>query len=210
MERVVERGGRLWPASDTYCHKWIDRDLGDLDRAVALVAERGVALQAGGNCGVWAAQLAGTFGEVHTVEPDETNFACLRANVPASVRCHFGALAARPGRLGLRRVAHNTGAHSVVEGGDVPALTIDGVGLRRLDLLVLDVEGYELPALQGGAATLAACRPVVMLEERGHGARYGAPRGAAERWLAVELGYSVAMRLGHDVILRPAETGDPE
>lgn len=46
----------------------------------------------------------------------------------------------------------------------VKAITIDGLKLDRLDLLKIDVEGMEAEALQGGAETIARCKPILFVE----------------------------------------------
>jgi len=49
-------------------------------------------------------------------------------------------------------------------GPSVPALRIDDLGLDRLDFLKIDVEGMADKVLKGASATLARCRPVIMIE----------------------------------------------
>ncbi|MCB2100126.1 MAG: FkbM family methyltransferase [Rhodobacterales bacterium] len=73
---------------------------------------------------------------------------------------HFG-----PGGDGRRRV-----------GETVPVGTIDGVvadrGLTRLDLIKMDIEGWELRALTGGRVSIARFRPIILVElEESHLAR---------------------------------------
>ena len=50
----------------------------------------------------------------------------------------------------------------------VPVTTLDAIvrerDVRSIDLIKVDVEGWELPVFQGAAATLARDRPVVIFE----------------------------------------------
>src|SRR5262245_32585545 len=46
----------------------------------------------------------------------------------------------------------------------VPMITVDGLGLPRLDLIKIDIEGMEEEALKGAEATIEACRPVLIIE----------------------------------------------
>ncbi|TFL16431.1 FkbM family methyltransferase [Jannaschia formosa] len=200
MSRVL-RDGFLWPKADRVCGPLTMATLPDLGKAVALTPERGLALQAGGCVGVWAAHLALSFERVVTVEPDTENLGCLIQNVPGNVEPHWGALGAVPGRTGMAHVDYNTGAHFVRGAGRVPVITVDGLALPRLDLLVLDIEGCELQALQGAASTLTRHRPVIMIEARGHETRYGQAPGAALDWLQRAFGYRVHAEVGSDVIL---------
>jgi FkbM family methyltransferase len=50
------------------------------------------------------------------------------------------------------------------EGEVVLCRTLDSFELPRLDFLKIDVEGAELSVLQGGAQTIARCRPVMSVE----------------------------------------------
>jgi hypothetical protein len=46
----------------------------------------------------------------------------------------------------------------------VNTVSIDGMNLPRLDFLKLDIEGHELPALQGGINTFKQHRPWIWVE----------------------------------------------
>lgn len=46
----------------------------------------------------------------------------------------------------------------------VPKKPLDAFALARLDVMKIDVEGHELDVLEGAAATLERCRPVICLE----------------------------------------------
>lgn len=200
---LIERNGFWWPANDGWCHKVIHEELSDLDAAVKLTRGKFVAVQAGGNVGVWASHLAKTFGLVVTVEPDATNYECLKRNVPSNVQHQRAGFGAEKGGFGLVNVEGNAGAHYAKPEGDIPVVTIDGLGLGACDLIVLDVEGSEPAALRGAEQTIRQFRPVIMFEEKGLSERYyGIPEGTSQSWvLGLGLGYSVRGRVRKDVIL---------
>ena len=63
----------------------------------------------------------------------------------------------------------NSGASFLeLGGGEVAVTTLDEFvearGLRRLDFMKIDVEGFEERVLRGGERTLRRLRPVVLLE----------------------------------------------
>lgn len=51
-----------------------------------------------------------------------------------------------------------------VDGDDVQCLPLDAFNLERLDFIKIDVEGWELDVLHGGAQTISRCRPVMSVE----------------------------------------------
>jgi len=200
---IIERAGFWWPKDDDWCHKVIHDELEDLSLSVGFARGRAVAIQAGGNVGVWAAHLAQTFARVETVEPDALNYSCLKRNVPANVSHRQAGFGDRAGAVGLTMVSGNSGAHYVNGDGAIPVMTIDSLNLEACDLICLDVEGYEPLALAGAEATIRTYRPVLMFEEKGLSERYyGLTRGTSERWvLGLGLGYAAVSRPRKDVIM---------
>jgi FkbM family methyltransferase len=170
--------------------------------AIANCPQRRVALQAGGNVGLWPRRLARRFARVITFEPDPVSRECLKANVPASVEVHDEALGSAFGRCSVKH--RGLGSHRVVEGDTVQVITIDSLGLEALDYLQLDIEGYEHHALQGAVETLKRCRPIVQVELRGFATKYGTTTEDTVQLLAW-LGYrEVSKQPGSDVVFRCA------
>lgn len=200
---LVQRNGFWWPADDDWCWRVIHDELPDLDAAVRLTRGKTLAIQAGGNVGVWADHLAKAFGMVVTVEPDATNYECLKRNVPDNVLHRQAGFGAGAGLMGLENVDGNAGAHYAKVGGDILVITIDSLDLSACDLICLDIEGYEPFALQGAEQTIRKYRPVIMFEEKGLSERYyGVARGTAEQWvLDLGMGYRVRDRVRKDIIL---------
>lgn len=202
--RMMQHDGFYWPAGDDHCHKVIHGETGDIDEALAFVNRFDVAVQAGGNVGVWAALMAQRFKTVWTFEPDPANYACLVENVPANVRHMNAGLGNKADKVGMKLFPDNCGAHYVSGSGDIEIVTIDSLNLPACGYLCLDVEGYEPKALHGAVATIERFRPVIQMEEKGLSERYyGIRSGAAERWLVREHGYHIAKRVRKDVILVP-------
>lgn len=198
---IVQHNGVWWPADDIWCRKVIFAGLSEADAALNLVSDRTLAVQAGGNVGVWASHFAKTFAHVVTVEPDVTNYECLKRNVPGNVEHQRAGFGAEPGTLGLTKIAGNAGAHYVGGKGEIPIVTIDGLKLDACDLICLDIEGSEPAALRGAEQTICAFRPVILFEEKGLSEQYyGIKRGTAEQWLT-GLGYVVAHKSKNDVVM---------
>lgn len=184
-----------------------------LDAALRWVTQHGTAIDGGAHVGTWSRQLALVFRQVIAFEPAADTFACLVENMAAhggrNVTCYEAALGAHPGRVRMALDAKNaargnTGARHTVEGDDVVVLSLDSLDLNDVGFLKLDVEGSEPMALMGARDTLARCRPVVLVEDKGHWVtHYGLPKTAVSDILAAQ-GYRLAETVGCDQVWVPA------
>jgi hypothetical protein len=46
----------------------------------------------------------------------------------------------------------------------VPAISVDSIGLPRLDLMKIDVEGMEMEVLEGASQTVGRFHPILVVE----------------------------------------------
>ena len=194
-----------WPDTDRECRAVVFDTVTDMEPALKQCKQFKVAVQAGGNCGVWPTWLAARFDKVYTFEPCRDNFACLVENVPANVVCCNAALGDTIQKIGLVRNMRNIGAHYVEPGDSLQMVTLDSrlYDLDALDYLCLDIEGYELLALKGAEHLIQKFCPVIQVEDKGLSAKYGVAKGDIERWLIKRYGYQVIARPHRDVILAP-------
>jgi FkbM family methyltransferase len=198
----LERG-LLWPADDKSCAAVVFGTAPDLEPAIAACRGRDLVIQAGGNCGTWPLYLADKFKAVYTFEPDPLNFTALAFNTATTpnVFRFQSALGTEAAWVDLVREEHNCGAHYIKRKGLIPTLTIDAFEFEECDLIVLDVEGYEMRALIGAQETIAAYRPVIVIEDKGLSEKFGVAKGTVEKWLAQYHGYRVIARPHRDVVL---------
>jgi FkbM family methyltransferase len=200
----VERG-LLWPDTDIGAAQVLFGQVADIETVYRHCLAFDVAVQAGGNCGLWPREMAAKFGTVYTFEPDPKNFRCLAANAPAENIFKFNAaLGNAYGCIGLHMRPDNVGAHKVHGSGNIPVMRIDDLRLHACDLIYLDIEGFESEALYGAVETIDAHKPVVVIEDKGCSESYGTPKGATAEWLQHDFGYRVAELINRDVILVPA------
>ena len=151
-----------------------------------------VALDVGANIGVhtieWARAMDG-WGRVLAVEPQPRVFYALAGNIALNNCFNADALhaacTAEPGEVRVPLLDHRSHAsfgslplrpssnvadvgqtvdYSQAATAAVAGVPIDRLGLARLDLLKVDVEGMEAEVLQGAASTLASCRPAIFVE----------------------------------------------
>lgn len=198
--------GYYWP--DDVGESWQHalRHLKNCDRLIEFCPRdrRRQALQAGGNMGLWPMRLAAHFERVVTLEPDERSRGILEANVYAGnvdiLPFALGAVAGTTVSIQHRGL----GSHNVIPGADVTVTTIDEIYQHssRVDLIQLDVEGYEVEALSGGIQTIIRCKPVIMVEMRNFTEKYGSS-DAVLRQILADLGYAqVAELSGCDFVFK--------
>lgn len=214
-----------WPVDDVKLLQVID-DVEDVDRILEHTApeRRRTVIQAGGACGIWPIRLSHEFQSVFTCEPVRENFECMDENIQAS-----GAQNIAYGRFALGvdtstralMVQHpnekqNAGSMQVDfvmpklgedPGDSVPVVRIDDLvdGNHNVDLIVLDLEGFEIFALAGGHQTIQRCRPVIVIEDKGLSQKYGHKKGYAPWWLQNTFGYHVARSIKRDLVMVPGE-----
>lgn len=199
---MIQINGLWWPddVGDRWRHSL--RHVQSLEYILQRCRRKRTAIQAGGNVGIWPRRmyLAG-FQRVITFEPDAISRACLEKNVPPGVSVRHEALGSAPGRCAIAR--KSLGSHRVVDGDDVDVVTVDSLDLRDVDLLQLDLEGYELHALRGAQLTLDRCRPMVQVELAGFTAKYGASDVDVFDLLR-RRGYRIAaQQIGSDYVFEP-------
>jgi len=149
-------------------------------------------LDCGANIGVhtieWAKAMTG-WGEVLAFEAQERVFYALAGNIAinnclnasarhAAVGATCGTLnipepdylvPSSFGSLELRQRENNEFIGQKIDYSDallkpVDMVSIDSLKLRRVDLIKIDVEGMEMEVLDGAVATVARCRPVLLVE----------------------------------------------
>jgi FkbM family methyltransferase len=121
--------------------------------------------------------LVGPGGRAIGFEPNPATLAKCRRNLSfndyPNVELHAEALGRQPGTVAFGRPAPtNAGADRVMPTGpatiDVRVTTLDQLleekPVDRLDLVKIDVEGFDLNVLRGGERTIARYRPTVFVE----------------------------------------------
>lgn len=150
------------------------------------------ALDLGANIGaftvVWARHMTG-WGSILAVEAQERIFHALAGNVainncfnahplwaavtsePGSMRipvpnyfavASFGSLPLRPGTP--MEDFGQTVDYSAERMMPVRAVSVDFLGLARVDLMKVDVEGMEMEVLEGARQTIGRCLPILVVE----------------------------------------------
>jgi FkbM family methyltransferase len=170
---------------DPYVRRLAEGDAADrfLFRvAESFLREDAVIFDVGANIGVTSAILAtrARRGKVHSFEPSPVAFplleATVKANALATCTPHRLGCGAQAGELPFfdnpdsASASHLSSAGRTLGGHNcrIPCTTIDSFvaenRIERLDLVKIDVEGFELDVLAGARRTIAGLRPGVFLE----------------------------------------------
>jgi len=183
VELAEGRYGRmLYPRTDQYVgrsfREYGQFSQGEVQLFTHFVKPGDVVLDIGANIGAHTlplAQLTGEGGVVVAFEPQPILHQILSANlimnsVPNALT-YAMALGSQPGTCIFPNldywVLNNFGGISMdmtTEGDTVPVGTLDAFNLDRVDFIKIDVEGHESEVLQGAAATLERCRPILYVE----------------------------------------------
>jgi FkbM family methyltransferase len=160
------------------------REHGEYEPYVAAVLDRlldvgDVFVDVGANVGYHTARAAravGPSGRVVAVEANPENARLLVLTVAANGFDHVDVL---PLALGDHLGHVNFGVHIGSNGGFapddvaslgsgratiVPTVTLDSLGLDRVDVVKIDVEGAESIVIAGGVETIRRCRPAIVTE----------------------------------------------
>lgn len=193
----------MWPSTDEGAWAATHATLPDLQRAIDFCGKRDIAIQAGGNCGVWPKYLAKNFRNVYTFEPDNKNFQALVNNVPEQnvykMQAFLGDVRKAQGIAEYSK--DNCGAFYALTDGNVPTIRLDDHYFGPVDLIALDVEGKEPEVILGASDLINFYKPVIIFEDK-HLERYGNPAGYTEK-LLIDRGYKVAARVHRDIIMVP-------
>lgn len=188
---ITKKDDYFWPEIDRFCFPQLVASFGPVISEVnTFVKKKGTVLQAGGNCGLYTAEYAKTYKNVYTFEPDMTNMACLVLNTLGynniiKFQACLGdahSMTSLQNPLEIMDVggihvksptAPPDNLHTVESESNIPIMKIDDIIFHELDLIHLDIEGYELFALKGAVETIKKHKPVIVLEVCDHGKKFG-------------------------------------
>jgi FkbM family methyltransferase len=178
------------------------------DKVLSYVKNKNTVVQAGGNLGVFPYYLSKHFGTVLTFEPVPETYICLQRNTKdiLNIIAVNNALGAKNSKADIDLVIPgNCGATNLkyTETGDIHVIALDGLALSALDLVWLDVEGFEVEALKGMSKHINNYKPVIVLENKGLIPGFGGDLDGSTKlrdWMLETFNYTLAERLMRDDI----------
>ncbi len=144
--------------------------------------DRPISIDAGANCGTYSLFMSKFCEQVYAFEPDKAALAALRENIAinniSNISVHDIALGDKNCELDLY-IAKNGdpawssfayGGERSIYGDHVTVRAVKGddiveeLRLKKIDLLKIDVEGYEKKVLQGLKNSINKFRPIIFME----------------------------------------------
>lgn len=192
------------------------------EEVMKYVKDRGLALDIGAHVGFWAWYMCRDFEHVTCFEPAPPHIEMLKWNLRDRENwslCEY-ALGDEPGSLMLDiPITQSGNAHIRCEGVhpgnrygnvdefeeyQVPVRKLDDVldaeSKGRVDMIKIDVEGYEYPALKGGETVIRASLPVIIVEQKGCDVAYGYSFKEGKEYLE-SLGYVEMSNVSNDYVM---------
>ena len=126
------------------------------------------AIDVGSNVGEWTRPLAKKFKKVICFEPNPNFRESFNRNIqdqnvmvyPYGLSSHTHTATQGTNATHLNDVLGDTTPRD----GDVECRTLDSFGFKDVDYIKIDVDGFEIPLLQGSQATLKQNNPVINIE----------------------------------------------
>lgn len=197
---------------DSRAVKWGIRDLESVQAVLKHVPVREACVQAGANIGIFPKFLAKHFTACYVFEPSAELFPMMTANAPEPNIIRFqAALGEAPALVGTACTRRKAGPGPIHAGlthidgpGIIPTVRLDDFALPIVNLLYLDLEGFELFALRGAVKTIARCRPVIAVEINQNSGYYGVSKEDVSGFIEAQ-GYVHQLSIHSDQAFVPIE-----
>ena len=156
-------------------------------------------LDIGAWVGTWTMAMNKFCGRVIAFEPDPVHYECLVKNCSEDVETHQLAVGNEEKMISLSE-DNFTQAKRVIGDGNIPMVTIDSLNLDDVDLIKIDVEGYEMEVLKGADQTLKNVE-YLMIELNNNSKKYGSSNLEIEKYLK-KMEFEIIIKVWPDVVWR--------
>jgi len=202
----IEKVNGFWvPSDDVHLQDWKQNNNFTqskcLDKFLTFIEKNALkfnhVLDIGAWVGTWTMKINPFCGRVIAFEPDPLHYECLVKNVPEEVETHQLAVGNDKKMISLSE-DNFTQAKRVVGEGNIPMVTIDSLNFTDVDLIKIDVEGYEMEVLKGADKTLEKVK-YLMIELNNNSKKYGSSNLEIEKYLRKK-GFRVMIKAWPDVV----------
>lgn len=206
----IEKVNGFWvPSNDVHIQDWKSGKpftqnkclLGFIDYCEQENKKFNHILDIGAWVGTWSMAMNKFCGRVVAFEPDELHYECLVKNVSEDVETHQLAVGSEQKMISLSQ-GDFTQERRVVSDGTIPMVTVDSMKIDDIDMIKIDVEGYEMEVLKGARESLKNTQ-YLMIELNNNTKKYGSNNIEVEEHIK-SLGFKVLMDTWPDkVFYRP-------
>ena len=147
-------------------------------------------IDVGAWCGTWSKAIEPFAKKVIAFEPDKVHFECLQRNCTINCDPRMEAVGAEVMEVSLTE-DNFTQAKRVNEKGNIRMINLDYMNYQDVDMIKIDVEGYEMQVLKGATKTLENIK-YLMIELNNNTKKYGSNNMEVENYIA-SLGFKVLM-----------------
>ena len=209
---MKKRDGLWIPDNGDGCYEWTMVEKGIPNLLMNTISQYRTKINqivhAGGNIGMYAIEFAKRAKNVYVFEPSNENFGplCLNCANYENIFLFKAALGNEhkavdlinddPNNTGTWRISKNT--------GNTPTMLIDDLCLDGVDIIHLDIEGYELFALLGAKETIERCSPLIAFETLNHNKNYNYEKQDIFNFL-FELGYKHYQEYSNEIMFMKFE-----
>ena len=147
-------------------------------------------IDVGAWCGTWAKAIEPFARKVIAFEPDKIHFACLQRNCTINCDPRMEAVGSDIKTISLTEDDF-TQAKRVYKQGNINMITLDHMNYQDVDMIKIDVEGYEMEVLKGATKTLQGVQ-YLMIELNNNTKKYGSSNIEVEKYIS-SLGFKILM-----------------
>ena len=125
--------------------------------------------------GPWTLHWQPHAKKIEIFEPNKNILPLLEHNISTYNNCtlHKTALGDKKGTVSMGYDTHSGTNHIKESQGDIGVKTLDSYSFSEVDVIKIDVEGYEMFVLQGAKQTIMQQKPLLQIEMNKSGQRYG-------------------------------------
>ena len=138
-------------------------------------------IDVGAWCGTWSKAIEPFAKKVIAFEPDKVHFECLQRNCTINCDPRMEAVGAEVMEVSLTE-DNFTQAKRVNEKGNIRMINLDYMNYQDVDMIKIDVEGYEMQVLKGATKTLENIK-YLMIELNNNTKKYGSSNLEIENYI---------------------------
>lgn len=193
----IEKVNGFWvPSNDIHIEQWKSGQpftqnkclLKFLDYCESQHKKFRTVVDIGAWCGTWAKAMEPYAKKIIAFEPDATHFECLQRNCTINCTPRMEAVGSELKQVSLTEDDF-TQAKRIDKEGKIKMTTLDHLDYPDIDLIKIDVEGYEMEVLKGAVQTLASVQ-YLMIELNNATKKYGSSNLEIEGYIN-SLGYKL-------------------